>query len=78
MFAMLLDDLGACLLDLTLTKRIRVPCLEAIFLGGGRVSYTLGAMCLENHGLERAGCCRHDVVASDFVAMLYFDTYFAI
>jgi len=59
-FPVLLDSFQRCLGDFTLTKRVRVPGLEAFFLRGCRIAHAFRAMGLENHGLERMGCSRHD------------------
>ena len=60
MFSVLLDNFRGSLRDFTLTKRVRVPGLEAFFLRGCRIAYAFCAVGLEDHGLERMGCSRHD------------------
>jgi hypothetical protein len=60
MFGMIFESFWGGLRDLSLTKRVRVPRLEAIFLRCCRVAYAFRAVCLENHGVERASCSRHN------------------
>jgi len=62
MLAMLLYNLRLRPLDLALAQSVRVPCLEAIFLCGRRVAYTLCAMGLEHHGFERASGGGHRAI----------------